>query len=426
MKENKKIEIGLIILCLIILIPFIVIAIYNRPSADDYDYAILTHSAVVNNEGIFNVISEAWKTNVQYYNKWQGLYSSAFILALQPGIWGENYYAFTTIIILFIVFVCLYFSFNILNKKYFKYSRFFTVMVSLIVLVIITNWLPSAVEGLYWYNGSMNYTPWIFLDLLNVCLLLNIEKNRKIKNISSIILSIVLSFLISGANHVTSFANILILLLYSIYLLFNKKFYSLPSLFSAIIGFIIMYIAPGTSIRQSFFTKSTMVKTVLATLKHIRIVIPTWCSFIWILSLLIITPIAISFSMKNKIKISSKFIIILFLALAMVLSGMFCVPYYAMGNFGAQRVTNVIWIAFMLFSWLLYIVVWQYIINKKIVNVKFIQNKIINKLYITSGLALILLCIIPIAGEESNSLIAIRELLNDTAYKYSQEIDEIL
>ena len=211
-KINKN-EIIIMCICVIIILPLFIISIYNRPSADDYDYSFLTHQVIQNKGNIFELIKAAWNTNINFYNSWQGLYSSAFILSLQPGIFGTNYYAYTTLIVSSIAYLCLLISIHILNKHFMQKSFLFSITASTVALTIIMLFLPSPTEGLYWYNGSMNYMPFIFLNILNISLVFEMVTtlNVRKKNIL-LFVTIFLSFIISGGNHVTSFENILLLL----------------------------------------------------------------------------------------------------------------------------------------------------------------------------------------------------------------------
>ena len=61
------------------LVPIICLAVYSRPCVDDYSYSISTHKLV--EEGKANPISlvkEAIIVDINFYNSWQGLYTSAF------------------------------------------------------------------------------------------------------------------------------------------------------------------------------------------------------------------------------------------------------------------------------------------------------------------------------------------------------------
>ena len=59
--------------------PVLVLAVFARPSADDFIYAARTH-AVVQQYGLDlpRLLRAAWDTNVYYYENWQGLYVSGF------------------------------------------------------------------------------------------------------------------------------------------------------------------------------------------------------------------------------------------------------------------------------------------------------------------------------------------------------------
>ena len=83
----------LILFIVVLLLPAIILAFYARPSADDYVYAARTH-AVVQQYGAdwLRLLAAAWDTTVYFFQNWQGLYVSGFVLALQPAIFGNQWY----------------------------------------------------------------------------------------------------------------------------------------------------------------------------------------------------------------------------------------------------------------------------------------------------------------------------------------------
>lgn len=93
----------LITLVLISLMPLIRLCKYNHPSADDFPYAFRTYHEWIETHSLWRVLKEAVNTTLYYYNNWQGLYSSAFFLALQPSIFGEQFYALTGVFLLFLI-----------------------------------------------------------------------------------------------------------------------------------------------------------------------------------------------------------------------------------------------------------------------------------------------------------------------------------
>lgn len=320
-------------------------------------------------------------------------------------------------------FISLLISIHIINKNYNKKSFIYSICVSIIIFTILMLFLPNATEGLYWFNGAINYTPWVFINLLNICLLLEIFNNKsKAQRILLIIISSVISFLISGANHVTSFANILTLLIISVYLVRKKKYYSILPLLTAIIGFIIMYKAPGTLIRKENIGLNVGIfETIIQTIKYFKVTVSSWINLGWILSLLCLTPIILEIIIKNKEKLSRKFPFLKIIFCLMIECAMMCVPYYAMAYFGEGRLFNVLWIQFILmsvyiyFSILVYLSLNDYINLKKIEKIK--HKSLIGSFVIISSLLVIF--IIP-----NNSLTATNELITKEAKLYSMEMDE--
>lgn len=359
--ENKRYELIIILLCLCILLPLIIISFYNRPAADDFGYSIFTFRAVQAGGGIIQILKAAWETNILYYNNWQGLYSSAFLLALQPGIWGEKLYMFSSFIIALFTYLPLLGAIHIINKHYFQNSFLFSLSFSLTLYTMLIIWLPDINDGIYWFNGAMNYTPWAFTNIFNLCMLLEISKSEcKTKRIIFIALSTLLAFLTSGGNHVTAFANILLLLAATAFAISKKRFFPLLPLAAACIGFIIMFTAPGTAVRQAYFESPGVVTTVINTALHVHNLASEWCSLKWFLSLVVITPVAVELGHKNKEKLSKLHPIHILLCTIFsvaIICGMFCVPYYAMKDFGMGRVSNVIWITFNILSWFIWFMI---------------------------------------------------------------------
>jgi len=293
-------------------------------------------------------------------------------------------------------------------------------------LALIVLRLPSAKEGLFWYNGAMNYMPFAFLNMVNLCILLDVfYSNSNRRRIVLSIVSTVLSFLISGGNHVTAFANILFLLVAAIYLFTKKRFFAIGPFLSAVIGFIIVYIAPGTALRQKFLKQQTVVDTIVATLKWLRGLIGDWISFSWLICMLAVTPIAIEIAMKNKDKFSKRFPLIHILIAGAVICGMLCVPYLPMGYFGEIRITNVIYVTFIFLSIYIYVLLWGYIVAKDYINIKALPG---SKYVPWMRAAFVSVCVFAMfffqdGGVNSNSWKAMKELRIGTPQAYCREMD---
>ena len=460
-KENKKAELCVLLICIAILVPLIILSFYNRPSADDFNYSIHTHAAVQNGGNLFDIIDAAHWTNKYFYEHWQGLYTSAFILALQPGIFGESYYVLSALIVMTVMYLTILASVAILNRHFVLRSFLFTATASLFILTFLVTFMPSTHEGVYWFNGAMNYTPWALTNFLNLCLLLEAGSARtKKRKIVFIILSALLSFITSGANHVTSALNIGFLFLASVYALRRKKWYPLIPLLVALAGFALMYVAPGTAVRQQDYTEIAALPKAFSIVEKIGflnkfaplrylsvgailifpIVYQTlrmffyWVSIPGILVLLFSSPLVIAICIRNKERFPKKFPFMSILWSFLAIFGTFAVPYFSMGWFGAGRLRNVIFITMILLSFYLYIRIWGWlIVNDRVRFDRFDRferflpllrhNAVKWGCRIVLPLCLCFLFIAPIQKRPSSVKTAIEDLFDGSARQYCEQMD---
>lgn len=334
---------ALLLILTIAILPLLVLGKYNRPSADDYSYSANTYATLSNGGTIIDILKTALDEDINAYKTWQGLYVSAFVLALQPGIFGEQYYALTTPILMIIMGLSLYIALRIIGKRFAGDSKL-SLFYAIVLVGIIVAGMPSALEGLYWYNGAMNYLPFVFLAILNLALIVEYYFSGRVR---WAVISIVISFIISGGNHVSAFFNILMLTIAIIICTCKKKYAAYATWISAIIGFIIMYKAPGTKIRADLFEKRTVIETLIEAVVHSIKEMGGWFNIQLVCIILFFLPCMLKIVRNNKnIKLVINPICI-YITCYIVLIGLYCVPYYAMGYFGAGRLKNVIWVAFL-------------------------------------------------------------------------------
>lgn len=407
---------------IIMLIPIFVITKYSRPCVDDFVYSYGTHRLVEeDNYNTLDLLKTAYDTDKQFYLTWQGLYTSAFLLALQPGIFGEKYYFIGGIGLLIFMYLTLYLSVWFVKKRFCK-NRKRTWLWSLVLFSIIVQGMPSAVQGLYWYNGAVNYMPFVFLTILNMALMLEYAFSGGGQSIVCIVVSVLLSFTISGGNHVTAFLNIMCLLVACIILLPKKKIGVLFSLASALAGFWIMYRAPGTALRWGVLEKSTVLITIMECGKKCLENMADWMNIQWVCYLLLLLPFSFEIADYCRGKRLKYHPLILFMISITILVGMQCVPYYAMSYWGDGRLQNVIWVAFIILSEInmTYLFVW--IENKR--NFEFMKE---GKKYKFNFCAIIIslgLCWFGCDGE-STSIQALNEMFSTgIAQAYAFSFDE--
>ena len=87
MHINKKLNLvvspaylacGAVVIYLISLLPILTLSFYCHPSADDFNYGVKTHLAVMRGQGICGIIQAALETVCENYTSWQGTFSAIF------------------------------------------------------------------------------------------------------------------------------------------------------------------------------------------------------------------------------------------------------------------------------------------------------------------------------------------------------------
>ena len=224
----------------VLLLPVLVLAVFARPSADDFIYAARTH-AVVQQYGLDlpRLLRAAWDTNVYYYENWQGLYVSGFTLAFQPAIFGNRYYGATLVCVLLPLFFCLYGLARCVVLRLDPAQRRLPWALALLRPRLYRG-MPAPVEGLYWFNGAMNYLPYFSLAALNaglafaLCFADKLPTRRKFFYAAA---GCVCSLVIGGGHQVAGLLNVLVLLLAAALCAVRRRnFWQVPALAAAITG----------------------------------------------------------------------------------------------------------------------------------------------------------------------------------------------
>ena len=113
-KDNYYIVIATGIL-LIFVAQLLYTGMFSHPAVDDYNYSIYTFNALKTG-GILKLLAGIGKTVSEFYMTWQGTYSAIVIMALEPAIWGQQFYFVGSFILIF----SLLFSTSYLLKQLLK------------------------------------------------------------------------------------------------------------------------------------------------------------------------------------------------------------------------------------------------------------------------------------------------------------------
>ncbi len=409
-------------LILISVIPFVVISIYSRPCSDDYSFSIeMIRMVEKGNVNVFTVLKAAFETDVRFYKTWNGLYTSGFVQAMQPGSYlGEqNYYAGTLVLLL----IAAGASYDFVKTMFRVFHiDFDPVLPSMLFFAFFIHGMISTIQGLYWYCGAFDYIPFFFLTIVNTALILKYYSSEK-ENWFLAALSMLISFINSGGNHITAFVNILILCVLSAVCLWKKKRYGvIASFLVAVGGFMLVVFAPGTRVRMDQFDKRNPIDTVIITAqKFIRLLLSKeyLLNLRFVVYMILLVFLASVIKDNKRIRNLDLHPIVLFLLLSMFQCGMLAVPYHAMGTFGAGRIKNIIWLAFMVSTalFVLYALVWLCRRSERFDS----RMDLIKQL--DKRIPVIILCLALIAFSR-NMYSVIGELSDGTAKAFAQQYEE--
>jgi hypothetical protein len=229
------------LLCLLLL-PFLLLSFYCHPSADDYIV-----SAFVKERGIFGHLH-------QIYFEWSGRYFSSFLKCFNPlvygWLWGYKLIPFVLILLFYISiysFIRSIFSvsFNSLKKH----------ILSLVIVLLFLNSIPSTSECIYWMDGSLNYFLGNILLLFFFAILIKSIYDEK-EETGRMIAFIILPVIIVGTNEISMLAldEILVLILFRFWFIRKKIPKGLIlAIAGALISTIIEMSAPGNYDKMKYF-----------------------------------------------------------------------------------------------------------------------------------------------------------------------------
>ena len=276
---TKKNIFYIILICFILsVIPLYVIGMYAHPSVDDYYYGTETVQVWNETHSFASVVKCSFDEMINTYNIWQGNFSAIFLMRLQPGIFGEQYYFIAPLILLSAYMGFSIFFFYTALKKIFKADSYLSATVGICLTFVSMQLCATPSDSFYWFNGAIYYTFFYSLMLFLFALLIRMRTAKAAGTIILTAISSVSAFLIGGSNYAAALFMCIILALsagaavYFVILRKNKVIrpYHMAAYIivaaAAMAGLFISMAAPGNALRQQSVGGSTgIVKTFVYT-----------------------------------------------------------------------------------------------------------------------------------------------------------------
>lgn len=349
----------LLVILVICVIPLLWIAVYNHSSADDYSYGCLARWAWTDTHNIFQVIAAVGTKIRDTYYGWQGSYSAVALFALQPAVFGEQFYKCTTYLVLGLFLAGLFLFFR-KSVTMIGGEKKTADVVAIVVALLCIELLPSPVEGFFWWNGSVYYVVFYALFLIETSLLMEVVQKDQCRAGKLAVLCILGVFL-AGGNYITALLAMEtgFLLLLGAVLRKRKAAWKVGIVyFLTVTGFLVNCMAPGNAVRQSAFESWSPVRAVLYSYHEAYNYMIEWSQPLVLLGLVFLIPFV--WKLPSLLPAHKKSMWGYLIALAVqysLFASTFAPTLYAYGAVGAGRIQNV-----RFFFWLLSCVIMEYIV----------------------------------------------------------------
>ena len=364
MNQNKKRQTyflwAVIILIILSIIPMLMLSFYDHPSADDYSYARLTGEAWRSTRNLFAVAGAAVETSIHGWFSWQGPFTSAFFMALQPALFGEQYYRITGILFIGLLTACNLFFFYFFLHKRLKCDRLPAIAIGMTASFLMLHYMPLASEVIYWFCGAVHYTLFFAATEIFLCLIFHmLRPQSKTATIIQVSIASVFGFFISGGNQMSAFVALLLTLIICVVCGFlKKKSYMIKTaiifVFQAA-GFLLSALSPGTENRSTSIAADLgIVGSITASIQCGLEKINDWMGFEIIICFIILLPIVYDMSKKIKEETGFQFRypLLVFVLSVGFFCAAFCPTFYALGVEGPKRLISAIYFEFIILLFL--------------------------------------------------------------------------
>ena len=398
---------GLVAVLLASLFPLMLAGIYDVPSGDDYPYAVEAHLAYVKTGSIRQAIRGAAEQTLISYRNWQGTYSAIFLMSLQPATFEFTLYRITPVIMLTGLLAGTFSVITVLFNRILHLGNTIGLITAALASILCIQLLPSPVEGLYWFNGSVYYT--FFHGVALLCFALLIEYIT-CGGEGKLIVLIFLELFLAGGNFPTALCNAIIWTCTILVLFVQKKrnwIKLLLPFFVFLLGFGASVFAPGNAFRQDVVTHVPSVwKDILSSLydgvnygiKWFSLPVLGTAVFLACIVWTNLEKIEYPFSWPAAVSIFS----------FCLFSAMFCPTEYALGSSGPPRLKNIQYFTYIILI-LINVCYWAGWIYRRIKQEKPVKNCI--GLITASGCLFLLCCLLHVIGNGAyTSTIAIGAL----------------
>ncbi|WP_299822945.1 DUF6056 family protein [uncultured Pontibacter sp.] len=336
-----------------VVLPFFLLAFYNHPSFDDYQFALR------------DLKYSFWETQVAVYNNWSGRFFATAVSRINPLIYHSlAAYKALSAALLAIMLATLFFTVKTVYKDYCSKSELGAMCLLFISMYLVQ--MPDIAQGLYWFSSYAAYQfANILTLLLCICLYYLLHDNRKQLKLIYGALAAILGVAVIGLNEMSMVGTVM-LLAFILYTTWRKgsptRFYLLILLLIYVVAGLTVALAPGNYARMhTQANPSNLVISLAGALGFTLMAFYKWGSILAVASIVYTLMWGIPIAKdKGKNGVFDADYRAALCCYIVSVAGMYFVFSWATGARAGTRVENVIYFYFIL-GWFY---VLQLILNK--------------------------------------------------------------
>jgi len=340
------------------LIPLVVLGFYNHPGADDYSIGCAAYRTFQDTGNPIAALGSAIGHAYSDWMNWMGYFTSTFLMAFPPSVFGEFAYKFSTIILLGAFCSSVWYLFRMIFVKAIGADKYNTNSVVFVTLIGIIQCMPidAVKESFFWYCGAANYILISSLSMWEIGLLISLYTDVKRdgkKHWFKKIITIVFAFLIGGGNHLTALNAVLLTVLMWIVFLIGKQLNRkevhamIPPSLGLLVGFLLNVLAPGNATRVAITEGLSPVKAVLISLfYYFKLCMNEWLTWPIIIMLVFLVPLFLRVLRKTDFQFRYPLVVV-FVGYGLT-SAMMTPSLFALNNLDAGRLQALVYIMFIL------------------------------------------------------------------------------
>lgn len=333
-------------------VPLLYIGRYNHGASDDYWFAFHVHCTWLNTHSLIEVIKTAFSKVAEFYESWQGTYSSVFFFAISPMAFGEQYAHVVPYMMIGMTCISTMVLMYAILKRWMELNGYTCVSAMMAACTMQCAFMYTPASGLYWYNGAVHYVFMQgFLNLLTGFALLCFERTYHNRG-GNIWWGIELAgctgaaFMAAGGNFSTALltAEILMLLTALAVMLWKIQkrrvylWFIIPFLVGEA-GFLVNILAPGNAVRQANFQKGSILGTIGKSFTYSLSQMTLWINVYVIVILVLLLPMFIKAAKNSRYAFRCPLLVT---GMAYCLyASMFAPGFYALGTEPLSRNQNI-------------------------------------------------------------------------------------